>query len=104
MSQQSPQRPQYDASQNTASHDASAKQSVVTENVTSMAKDERVAAQGGGLHVIAESAGGQVHNHILIYKNSGFCGVLIFTNSSKHMLHMLRSMCNILVVYISDVY
>lgn len=62
MSRLQPQRPQYDASQNMASHDASAMQSAAPKNAnaTSVAKDERVSAQGGDRHVIAESVGGQV--------------------------------------------
>lgn len=68
MSQLQPQRSQYDASQNMASHDASATQSAATTenaNATSVARDEKVSAQGGGRHVIAESVGGQVHNYNL---------------------------------------
>lgn len=68
MSQLQPQRPQYDASQDMASHDASsAMQSVATNNAnaTSVAKDERVSAQVGDRHVVAESVGGKVHNYNL---------------------------------------
>ncbi|KAK1352651.1 Late embryogenesis abundant protein D-34 [Heracleum sosnowskyi] len=63
MSKLQQRRPQYDASQNMASHDASsAMQSAATKNAnaTSVAKVETVSAQGGERHVIAESVGGQV--------------------------------------------
>ncbi|WOG83680.1 hypothetical protein DCAR_0102857 [Daucus carota subsp. sativus] len=49
MSQQQPQRPQYDASQDMASDEASAMQSAAIRNANA----------AGGLHVIAGSVGGQ---------------------------------------------
>ena len=77
MRQLQPQRPQYDASQDMASDEASALQSAAIGNANA----------AGGLHVIAGAVGGQVHDFILKLKNSGFCGFDLETFLSTYLIY-----------------